>query len=188
MVSSRRPSRRCSRGKVSRLFELTGYHIFYLIDRRIPDVSAATATIQYRQLILPILPNTLASEVEEQNTQALEIASTVKSCDEFLQYGRAANALEVDRLKTVSSGQLSGPIKDFLMNQEIGIPGAPVRASNGISMMVVCRRIAQDAGLPSPMNLKIKYDGSGLDCAQRTCAIFGARLPGPQTVSAKPAP
>ena len=42
------------------------------------------------------------------------------------------------------------------MNQEIGIPGAPVRASNGIAMMVVCRRIAQDAGLPSLDELKNK--------------------------------
>ena len=147
---------------------LAGYHIIYLIDRRIPDVSAATANIQYRQMILPILPNTLASEVEAQNAQALEIARTAKSCDEFLQYGRAANALEVERLKTASSGQLSGPIKDFLMNQEIGIPGAPVRASNGISMMVVCRRIAQDAGLPSPDELenKIRRQRIGL-LAQR---------------------
>ena len=42
------------------------------------------------------------------------------------------------------------------MNQEIGIPGALVRASNGISMIVVCRRIAQDAGLPSPDELEKK--------------------------------
>ena len=135
---------------------LTGYHIIYLIDRRIPDVSAATANIQYRQMILPISLNALASEVEAQYAHAMEIARTAKSCDEFLQYGRAANALEVERLQTASSGQLSGQIKDFLMNQEIGIPSAPVRTSNGISMMVVCRRIAQDAGLPSPDELESK--------------------------------
>ena len=38
------------------LRSLSGYHIYYLIDRRIPDVSAATANIQYRQMILPISP------------------------------------------------------------------------------------------------------------------------------------
>ena len=147
---------------------LTGYYIIYLIDRRIPDVSAATANIQYRQMIFPILPNALASEVEAQNAQALEIARTVKSCDEFLQSGRAANALQVERLQTVSSVQLSGQIKDFLMEQEIGIPSAPMRASNGISMMVVCRRIAQDAGLPGPHELenKIRRQRVGL-LAQR---------------------
>ncbi len=146
----------------------TGYHIIYLIDRRIPAVNVATANIHYRQMILPILPNALASEVEAQNAQALEIAGAAKSCDEFLQSGRAANALAVERLKTASSGQLPDQIKAFLMNQEIGIPSAPVRVSNGISMMVVCRRIAQDAGLPSQDELenKIRRQRLGL-LAQR---------------------
>lgn len=147
---------------------LTGYHILYLIDRRIPDVREVAVEVQYRQMILPVLPNAIPSEIEAQNLRALELAGSVRSCDEFLQSGRNLQALEVERLQTASSGALTGQFRDILMTQEIGVPSAPVRTARGFSMIVVCRRVTQDDGLPSADELENKMRRQRVDLlAQR---------------------
>ena len=132
---------------------LTGYYILYLVDRRIPESTRTTSEIRFRRLTIPLLPNAIQAEIDEKTRHAREVSNSVRSCEEFLKKGRELEALDVDRMQSVSTGRLTGAFRELLMTQDLGIPSTPRRTAQGISIIVVCERIVNEDGLPTENEL-----------------------------------
>jgi peptidyl-prolyl cis-trans isomerase SurA len=134
---------------------LTGYHILYLSDRRLPKAENGRGVkMEYRQINLPVPRNALPEEVENQHQLAQEISQTVRTCDAFVQMGKRFRASGMERMRTLNSGGASGPLGELLARQEIGVPSQPQKIQEGFIVFVVCSRVETEAGLPSPEEIE----------------------------------
>ncbi len=135
---------------------LIGYHILYLLDRRLPTgENEGGQKLEYRQMHLPIPTNALPEEIESQRQLAKEVSKTAKSCDAFVETGRRIRAGGMERIQTVSSGE-SGPLVELLLRQAIGVSSEPQKVRDGFVVLMVCTRAEIEAGLPSPEELEVR--------------------------------
>lgn len=148
---------------------LTGYHILYLSERRLPKVEDGGGfKTEYRQMHIPVLPNTPPEEVENQRQLALEVSQTVGTCDAFVQTGRRFRASGMERMRALNAGDASGPFAELLMRQEVGVPSQPQRVRDGFAVFIVCSRVKVEAGLPSPEEVELRLRQEKIDLvAQR---------------------
>ncbi len=134
---------------------LTGYHILYLSDRRLPKVeNGGSLKLEYRQMNLPVPPNAPQEELDNQRQLAQEVSQTVGTCDAFVQTGRRFGANGMERMRTLNAGDTSGPLVELLARQEIGVPSQPQEVQDGFIVFIVCSRVEVEAGLPSPKEIE----------------------------------
>jgi peptidyl-prolyl cis-trans isomerase SurA len=148
---------------------LTGYHILYLSDRRLPKTeNGGGLKVEYRQMSLSVPPNARPEEVENQRQLAQEVSQTVRTCDAFVQTGRRFRASGMERMRTLNTGDASGPLVELLAPQVIGVPSQPQQVRNGFVVFIVCSRVEVEAGLPSSEEIELRLRQEKIDLvAQR---------------------
>jgi len=141
---------------------LTGYHIFYLADRRRtaqPEPDKAQLTIS--QIALPTRgPDALSSA--DRKAIKDEVAGSVKTCEDF-------NAIVADRklpnsgqVGTVPLAKIQQPMRGVLETLEVGQVSDPISVPGGEVLLMLCDREIP-GGMPSREVIRKRLRDQRLD-------------------------
>ena len=136
---------------------LSGYYIMYLVDLRMPKASLSGDKVEYRQMMIPIRAGASADEVERGREISRKISQEARSCNQFAEFGRRYKGLVLETSHSSLISEFSGPFKNSLMTQEIGLVAKPERTAEGFMLLVVCSRFAgrvDGPPLPSAKDLE----------------------------------
>jgi peptidyl-prolyl cis-trans isomerase SurA len=122
-----------------------GVFIVLLIERRTAGASRA-GKVAMHQVFLPLSAQPSQAEIGSQVRRAEEIRQGVDTCAQLDQRGRAANAKTAD-LGTVEIDRLPPEVQRVVMSLAPGEVSQPLRATNGVILLMVCsRQAAGDEG------------------------------------------
>lgn len=124
-----------------------GFYILKLVDRRNSIAGDPMQTeVKLSLITLPLPPSAKQSDVASQTDLARMIADTVNGCPDLDRAGKEAGG-SGGAIPT-HVGEIAPELRDIVLKQPIGKASEPVRTAQGIAVVMVCQRSAND-GLPS---------------------------------------
>lgn len=146
---------------------LDGYHIVALRDRRLPGGSSANqVTVDLRQINIPLSPEAAENEIRAAVQISEQIRAEVTDCGS-LATATLPGGATVANIGRVRIGDLAAPLQPPLMGLQSNQISTPLRAPNGIMLLMVCDRVAQSAELPSRNQIKERLFREKLDLLAR---------------------
>lgn len=120
---------------------LTGYHIFYLIDRRtVTAGNSSDAVVQVQQLVLPMPASARANEVTSQMNLVKQVSDTAGSCAELPKLAKEVKGSQVSNAGSGRISELPPDIREIVANLEVGKAGPPQRTPTGIRVLMLCKK------------------------------------------------
>lgn len=144
-----------------------GYHIVALRDRRLPGGSAPNqVTVDLRQIIIPLSAQAPEEDVQAALAAAERIRAEITSCA-VLANASLPGSARASNIGRVRVGDLAAPLQAPLMGLQANQISQPLRAPNGLMLLMVCDREAQEIGLPSRDQVKERLFREKLDLLAR---------------------
>ena len=146
---------------------LDGYHIVALRDRRLPGGSSANqVTVDLRQINIPLSPEATEDEISTVVQVSEQIRAEVTDCDS-LATATLPGGATIANIGRVRIGDLAAPLQPPLMGLQPNQISTPLRAPNGVMLLMVCDRVAQSAELPGRNQIKERLFREKLDLLAR---------------------
>jgi len=146
---------------------LDGYHIVALRDRRLPGGSSANqVTVDLRQINIPLSPEATEDEISTVVQVSEQIRAEVTDCGS-LATATLPGGATVANIGRVRIGDLAAPLQPPLMGLQPNQISTPLRAPNGVMLLMVCDRVAQSAELPGRNQIKERLFREKLDLLAR---------------------
>ena len=146
---------------------LDGYHIVVLRDRRLPGGSSANqVTVDLRQINIPLSPEATEDEISTVVQVSEQIRAEVTDCGS-LATATLPGGATVANIGRVRIGDLAAPLQPPLMGLQPNQISTPLRAPNGVMLLMVCDRVAQSAELPGRNQIKERLFREKLDLLAR---------------------
>jgi peptidyl-prolyl cis-trans isomerase SurA len=128
----------------------TGFYILMVRDRREPATpSVGDTVVALRQVLLPLPANARTPAVESQKGLAETIRGSVRGCADFSNVTRELGTGMSGDLGKLKLGELPENLRKVVAGLDVGVPSAPVVASDSVRVLMVCdRQVPADAGAP----------------------------------------
>lgn len=120
-----------------------GYHIFWLRDRRLSQVSVAAdadVEVDLAQILFAADPDADEATLTALRTQAAALRERLVDCDAMAQVAAELDAPASGRLGWLRIGDLPPAIGQAVLALEPGSASAPLRGPAGIHVLMVCER------------------------------------------------
>ncbi|MDA0656973.1 MAG: peptidylprolyl isomerase [Proteobacteria bacterium] len=145
---------------------LSGYYILKLHDRVIPSQAAkssASAIATISQILLPLGPNAIAAEVQAQDRVAQQIRTDTKSCEQLEQTAKTLNTPQSGSLGEVNITTLPSIIQKAVADLTKNQISQPIRVTEGVLVMMICKREENNAALPKKKEIKARLGDQRLN-------------------------
>lgn len=145
-----------------------GYHILFLRDRRTAMATDPSRTfVDLVQIFLPLAKTAPEAEVTAQLSKAQQIRGQLNGCDSMKKTAAGFPSSLSGDIGRVPLSNLPGPVASAVADLAIGTPSAPLRADNGLAILMVCGREAPDNAVPSRDEITSQLGMQKLDMLQR---------------------
>jgi peptidyl-prolyl cis-trans isomerase SurA len=142
-----------------------GFHIILLRDKREATGTAATGTVDLKQIELALEAGATPAQVADATDSLRSLRQSIASCDDVDEAGASIDAASGD-LTGVDVTRLPASLQAIAVSQPIGQVSEPVRGETGIAAYVVCARNLSTSG-PSDQELREQLVRERLDLMAR---------------------
>ena len=144
---------------------LSGFYILKLHNRVIPaqTTAAADKSAQISQVLLPLKLDAVPAEIQEQERIAQRIKSESKSCKQLEETGKALNTPQSGSLGEVKISTLPDPIRKAIDTIPENKVAPPIRAAEGLLLLMVCKWLTKNPGLPTQKDIRERLGDKRLD-------------------------
>lgn len=146
-----------------------GFNIVQVVDSRvIAESDPMTATVDLKQLFLPVPPNAGADARQSQRTLLEAVSSSVQACDDFSELAKEVKSPTSPDLGEMRIGELAPALRERVAPLKAGQISAPIDLPNGVMIVMVCSRKAPASNLPSPEQIRAQLEAQRFEIlAQR---------------------
>ncbi|CAA6606236.1 Parvulin-like peptidyl-prolyl isomerase [Rhodospirillaceae bacterium LM-1] len=146
---------------------LTGYHIFYLRERRSgAGQDKSNSVLDLAQLFLPLAQNARPDEVRAQTDLVQTAASAAENCDDIAKLAKEIGSPSNPRLGKVKVGALPTNLQAALADLPAGKTTSPQKVGGGVAVLMVCSR-KDETGLPSREEIVGRLEMERMDIQAR---------------------
>ncbi|MBF0269706.1 MAG: peptidylprolyl isomerase [Alphaproteobacteria bacterium] len=146
---------------------LTGYHIFYLRERRSGAAQdRSNSVLELAQLFLPLAQNARPDEVRAQTELVQTAASAAESCDDIAKLSKEIGSPSNPRLGKIKVGALPSNLQSALADLPAGKVTAPQKVGGGVAVLMVCSR-KDETGLPTREEIVGRLEMERMDIQAR---------------------
>lgn len=148
---------------------LFGFHIVQVADSRvIAQADPMAATVDLKQLFLPVPPNAAADARQSQRSLLEAVSSSAQACDDFVTLAKEVKSPASPDLGEMRVGELAPAIREKVAPLKAGQVSAPIDLPNGVMIVMVCTRNAPPSNLPSPEQIRVQLESQRFEIlAQR---------------------
>lgn len=136
-----------------------GFHIIQVADSRV--IAAAdplAATVDLKQVLLPVPPNSAPGVRPSQLALAEAISGSAQSCDDFAGLAKEVKSPVSPDLGEFKVGELASPLRERVAPLKAGEASGPIDLPNGIMVVMVCSKKAPATNLPSPEQIRTQLE------------------------------
>lgn len=121
---------------------LAGFYLMMLLDRRTnPGLGGSeNVVVEVSQIFLDVAEGSDEATFKAAEARAVAMAAPAKTCPELEQAGKAGGAAMAGGLGRLELDKLSASIRGVVRTLAVNTPSAPVRAPNGVALLMVCSR------------------------------------------------
>ena len=87
----------------------------------------------------------------------------VNSCSKFKDLSKQTPDSELQNLGEFFMGELSAELREIVQKLKVGIPSKPLKTSNGIAIISVCKRLLPKSIIPSRQAVALKLQREKLE-------------------------
>lgn len=146
----------------------TGYYILMLLDRRAATGAPAAETIvSLHQVVLPLPPNPTSAQVSLQMANAQSLTATATNCREMDAIGKRSGSPLSGSLGTLKLSSLPSDLRGMVENLAENKASPPRRTSNGIVVLMVCKRETSAAGIAQRNEVRDRLFDERMEAAAR---------------------
>lgn len=148
---------------------LFGFHIVQVADSRvIAEADPMAATVDLKQLFLPVPPNAGADARQSQRSLLEAVSSSAQACDDFVELAKEVKSPASPDLGELRVGELAPALREKVAPLKAGQVSAPIDLPNGVMIVMVCSRKAPPSNLPSPEQIRAQLESQRFEIlAQR---------------------
>ena len=144
---------------------LSGFYILKLHNRVIPAQATAAAdkSAQISQVLLPLKLNAVPAEIQVQERVAQRIKSESKNCKQLEETGKKLNTPQSGSLGDVKIATLPDSIRKAIDTIPENTVTPPIRAAEGLLLLMVCKWLTKNPGLPAQKDIRGRLGNKRLD-------------------------
>ncbi len=129
---------------------LSGYHILYLRERRLPGQGAQAGTVvELRRIQMPLSSNGDETEARGKIALAREIRAAILDCQDMEAVARSLGDGTTSSAQTARIEEIPPPLRRIVAGLPAGKVSQPIRTPDTIQLIMVCSRKAGKIALPS---------------------------------------
>ncbi len=134
---------------------LFGYHIIRMAGRRILAASnPLDATVELKQVFLPIPAGSSQAEADNQITLAGSVRESAEACVDMDRLATEVDSPVPADLGTLKIGELAPPFRDAVRGLAVGVASEPVKLPTGVSIVMICSKEEAPSNLPSAEDVR----------------------------------
>ena len=123
--------------------------------------------LKTRVSLLQLLFSSKQTSTEEKTqlklSQFRKRLENVNSCSKFKELSKQTPDSELQNLGEFFMGELSAELREIVQKLKVGIPSKPLKTSNGIAIITVCKRLLPKSIIPSRQAVALKLQREKLE-------------------------
>jgi peptidyl-prolyl cis-trans isomerase SurA len=127
-----------------------GYYLLKLHERRkISGDPELDATLELKQLMVPLAADASDADRETQLTLAQSLRTGIKGCDQIEPKAKEQKLNSYADLGTLRLREMPPNIQNAVKDLEVGTFSDPIKVDNGLLLLMVCKRNEPKSSLPN---------------------------------------
>ena len=131
--------------------------------KKVTEFDPLKTRVRLLQILYVSNPNDTKEQIKFQLSQFRKRLENVNSCSKFSDLSKKSPDSELQDLGEFFMGELSAELREIVQKLEIGIPSEPLKTSNGIAIINVCKRFLPKSIIPSREAVTLKLQGEKLE-------------------------
>ena len=131
--------------------------------KKVTEFDPLKTRVRLLQLLYNSKQNGTKEQIELKLSQFKKRLEKVNSCAKFSDLSKKSPDSELQDLGEFFMGELSEGLREIVQKLKIGIPSKPLKTSNGIAIISVCKRFLPKSIIPSREAVTLKLQGEKLE-------------------------
>ena len=131
--------------------------------KKVTEFDPLKTRVRLLQLLYNSKQNGTKEQIELKLSQFKKSLENVNSCSKFSDLSKKSPDSELQDLGEFFMGELSEGLREIVQKLKIGIPSKPLKTSNGIAIISVCKRFLPKSIIPSREAVTLKLQGEKLE-------------------------
>ena len=131
--------------------------------KKVTEFDPLKTRVRLSQLLYNSKQNGTEEQIELKLSQFKKRLENVNSCSKFTDLSKKSPDSELQDLGEFFMGELSEGLREIVQKLKIGIPSKPLKTSNGIAIISVCKRFLPKSIIPSREAVTLKLQGEKLE-------------------------
>ena len=131
--------------------------------KKVTEFDPLKTRVRLLQLLYNSKQNGTKEQIELKLSQFKKRLENVNSCSKFSDLSKKSPDSELQDLGEFFMGELSERLREIVQKLKIGIPSKPLKTSNGIAIISVCKRFLPKSIIPSREAVTLKLQGEKLE-------------------------
>ena len=131
--------------------------------KKVTEFDPLKTRVRLLQLLYNPKRNSTNEQIELKLSQFRKRLEKVNSCSKFSGLSKKIPDSELQDLGEFLMGELSAELREIVQKLKIGIPSKPIKTSNGIAIISVCKRFLPKSIIPSREAVTLKLQGEKLE-------------------------
>ena len=131
--------------------------------KKVAEFDLLKTRVRLLQLLYNSKQNGTKEQIELKLSQFKKSLENVNSCSKFSDLSKKSPDSELQDLGEFFMGELSEGLREIVQKLKIGIPSKPLKTSNGIAIISVCKRFLPKSIIPSREAVTLKLQGEKLE-------------------------
>lgn len=132
-------------------------------QKKVTEFDPLKTRVRLLQLLYVSKQNDTKEQIELKLSQFRKRLKNVNACSKFSDLSKKSPDSELQDLGEFFMGELSAELRAVVQKLEIGIPSEPLKTSNGIAIISVCKRFLPKSIIPSREAVTLKLQGEKLE-------------------------
>ena len=131
--------------------------------KKVTEFDPLKTRVKLLQLLFSSKQNGKKEQIKLKSSEFRKKLEKVNSCSEFAHLSKESPDSELQNLGEFFMSELSPGLRKTVQKLKIGIPSKPLKTSNGIAIISVCKRLLPQSIIPSRQAVALKLQGQKLE-------------------------
>ena len=131
--------------------------------KKVTDFDPLKTRVSLLQLLFSSKQNSTEEKTQLKLSQFRKRLENVNSCSKFKELSKQTPDSELQNLGEFFMGELSAELREIVQKLKVGIPSKPLKTSNGIAIITVCKRLLPKSIIPSRQAVALKLQREKLE-------------------------
>ena len=132
-------------------------------QKKVTEFDPLKTRVRILQLLFSPKQNNTKEQIDLKLSQIRTKFEDVNSCSKFKDLSEQISDGELQDLGEFFMGELSMELRKIVQKLKIGVPSKPLKTSNGIAIISVCKRLLPKSIIPSREAVALKLQGEKLE-------------------------